>query len=180
MIIKKTNLMKKTIPLLWAFVMLLSISMKAQTLSPVVISSSGGFYSGGNATLSVTVAEMTMVQTFAGGSNFLTQGFQQPELLTVSISENDVVADQILIYPNPNSGQFNVSFSANNDGNCLIRIYDIIGQIVFNQSYSASIGLNTIKLDIGQYRQGVYFLELSSISLKGKQKSSIHEINLIY
>ena len=30
---------------------------------------------------------MSMVQTFTDGSNYLTQGFQQPEVVTVGINE---------------------------------------------------------------------------------------------
>jgi hypothetical protein len=172
--------MKKTTLLFGAFVMLLSISIKAQTLTPTVLSSSGGFYTDGNTTLSFTVAEMTMVQTFTGGTNFLTQGFQQPELITVSIAENEVVPGEITVYPNPTSGAFNISYNTKNDGEYLVRIYDMVGQLVFAQSYAAGPGLNTIKVDIGQYRQGLYMLELSSTQLNGKKNSSIHKINLVY
>ena len=172
--------MKKTIPFLWAFVMLLSISMKAQTLSPSVISSSGGFYSAGGNSLSFTIAEMTMVQTFAQPTNILTQGFQQPELLTVSIAENEVLLGDVLIFPNPTSGAFNISYNVKNDGKYLVRIYDMLGQVVFSQSYAARLGLNTIKIDISQYSQGLYMLELSSTQINGKKNSSIHKINLIY
>ena len=110
--------MKKTIHLFWAFMMLLNVSMKAQTLSPTVISSSGGFYSAGNTTLSFTVAEMTMVQTFMQPNNMLTQGFQQPELIsdTTGVIESIKPSEEVLIYPNPTNGQFNVSYYANIEG----------------------------------------------------------------
>jgi hypothetical protein len=172
--------MKKTTLFLWAFVMLLSISIKAQTLTPTVLSSSGGFYTGGNVTLSFTVAEMTMVQTFTGGTNFLTQGFQQPEQLTTSVAENEVVPEEITVYPNPTNGAFNISYNAKNDGEYLVRIYDMLGQLVFAQSFAARPGLNSIKIDISQYRQGLYMLELSSTQINGKKNSSIHKINLVY
>jgi len=93
--------MKIKILLLWTFVMLLSISINAQSLSPRVISSAGGFFAGGSATLSVTVAEMTMVQTFVQPANILTQGFQQPEQFTTAIEENDNIAGEVSIFPNP-------------------------------------------------------------------------------
>jgi hypothetical protein len=172
--------MKKTILFLWAFVMLLSISTKAQTLSPKVISSSGGFYSGGNATLSFTVAEMTMIQTFTQPSNILTQGFQQPEQLTTSISENNMAHGEDVIYPNPSNGQFNISYNANKEGEYLVSIYNMVGQEIFTQSYGASAGLNYISIDVSRYSQGLYILELSSVTVNGKKSSSIHKINLIY
>lgn len=161
--------------------MLLSISMNAQPiLSPTVISSSGGFYTDGNTLLSFTVAEMTMVQTFIQPTNMLTQGFQQPETDPVSIAENEVAQGAVVIYPNPNNGQFNISYYADNDNKYVVRIYNMVGQVVFTKSIVAEIGANTIIIDIGQYRQGVYMLELMSISLNGKKNSSIHKINLVY
>jgi hypothetical protein len=172
--------MKKTILFLWAFVMLLSISMKAQTLSPSVISSSGAFYSVGGNSLSVTVAEMTMVQSFIQPTNMLTQGFQQPEQLTTVIAENEVMHGDLLVYPNPTNGQFNMSYNAVNDADYIVRIFNSIGQVVFDQSYGAAIGSNKTSFDIGKFRQGIYMLELSTTDSNGKQRSSIYKINLVY
>ncbi len=166
--------------LLWTFVTLLCITTHAQTLSPVVISSSGGFYSAGGNTLSVTVAEMTMVKTFTQPSNILTQGFQQPEQLTTSVQENQAVQGEVVVYPNPSNGQFNISYNALNDGDYMVKIYNMVGQVVFDQTYGGTFGSNIISLNIGQFGQGIYMLELRSSDFKGKQKSSIHKINLVY
>lgn len=172
--------MKIKILLLWTFVMLLSISMQAQTLSPVVISSSGGFYSAGGNSLSVTVAEMTMVQSFLQPTNMLTQGFQQPEQLTTGVAETEAMQGEVVVYPNPSNGRFNISYNALNEGNYQVKIYNMVGQVVYNQSYGAAFGPNTIQLNIDQFGQGIYMLELKSTDTNGKQKSSIHKINLVY
>jgi hypothetical protein len=173
--------MKIRLLFIWAFTLLLCISLNAQTLSPITISSSGGFYSvaGGNS-LSFTVAEMTMVQSFIQPTNMLTQGFQQPEQLTTDIEENESIQGEVIIYPNPSNGQFNISYNTNTDGDYQVKIYNMVGQIVFAETYGAGIGLNTITLDMGQFGQGIYMLELSPASIKEKQKTSIHKINLIY
>jgi hypothetical protein len=49
----------------------------AQSLSPTVIASSGGYHEGANASLSWTLGELA-TETLDNGSNILTQGFQQP------------------------------------------------------------------------------------------------------
>jgi hypothetical protein len=172
--------MKMKILLLWTFAMLLCIAAQAQTLSPVAIASSGGFYSAGGNSLSFTVAEMTMVQTFTQPSNIITQGFQQPEQLTTGVAETEAAQGEVIVYPNPSSGQFNIIYNALNNGEYQVKIYNMVGQIVFAESYGAGVGLNTISLNIGQFGQGIYMLELSSNDLKGKQKTSIHKINLVY
>ncbi len=172
--------MKKKFLFLWAFMMLLCISMKAQTLSPQVISSSGGFYSAASATLSVTVAEMTMVQTFTQPTNMLTQGFQQPEQLTTAIAETEALQGEVVVYPNPSNGQFNISYNALNEDNYQVKIYNMAGQLVFDQSFGAAFGPNIIHVDGGQFGQGIYMLQLQSTDVNGKQKSSVHKINLVY
>jgi hypothetical protein len=172
--------MKIRLLFLWAFTMLIFISLNAQTLSPMTISSSGGFFSAGSNSLSFTVAEMTMVQSFIQPTNMLTQGFQQPEQLTTDIEENEAMLGEVSIYPNPSNGQVNISYNAKTDGDYQIKIFDMLGQVVFAETHGTGIGLNTITLNLDQLGQGIYLLELSSGNIKEKQKSSIHKINLIY
>jgi hypothetical protein len=172
--------MKNKLLIVTAMFAALCFRAHTQTLSPTVISSSGGFYTSANAMLSTTVAEMTMVQTFTSGSNILTQGFQQPEEITTGIVEEPVVSGSILIYPNPNSGSFLVSFNNNDNAQTSIRIYNLAGQVVMEKQETPSIGLNTINFDISAYSQGMYILELATTNSKGETNSTYHKINLVY
>jgi len=64
----------------------ISLSLFAQTLSPTVISSGGGYSTGSTVSLSWTLGELA-TETFINGSYILTQGFQQPvEGVTISIN----------------------------------------------------------------------------------------------
>src|SRR5437899_12474793 len=79
-----------------------ALASNAQSLSPTVIASTGGFSSNANGSLSYTVGEMTMVQTFSANGNILTQGFQQPnENVTglLDITKDDF--GSFVVYPNP-------------------------------------------------------------------------------
>ena len=79
--------MKKTIPffkiILSCFgalaLLIQSWSVEAQTLSPSVLPSAGGYFSASNGSLSWTLGE-TMTPTLTAGATMLTQGFQQPEV----------------------------------------------------------------------------------------------------
>lgn len=58
---------------------------QAQSLSPTVVSSSGGYFTGAGTSLSWTLGEIA-TETFGNGNNILTQGFQQPvEGIEISI-----------------------------------------------------------------------------------------------
>ena len=72
--------------------LLVPILINAQSVSPEVISSSGDYFEGPNASLSWTLGEIA-TETFTSGNIILTQGFQQP--ITVAIAGIDL---DILVY----------------------------------------------------------------------------------
>ncbi len=61
---------------------LFSFSVFAQSLSPQVVASGGGYATGGGYSLSYTIGE-PVTATLTGGSNILTQGFHQPDLQAI-------------------------------------------------------------------------------------------------
>jgi hypothetical protein len=65
---------------------ILTANLNAQSLSPVVLASSGGYFESGTVSLSWTLGEMA-TETFSGSNIILTQGFQQP-VVGVVISIN--------------------------------------------------------------------------------------------
>jgi hypothetical protein len=171
--------MKKIFTLLFA-IGIFPIIVNSQTLSPTVISSSGGFYSNGSGMLSFTVAEMTMVETFTQPGNILTQGFQQPEDILNGINELTVDEGGTLIFPNPTSGNFILNYYNYDNSQSTINIYNMIGQIVLTKTVSQTVGLNSQKFDISKFSQGMYLLELTTTNSKGEKKTSIHKLSLEY
>jgi len=180
LIITKQSIMKSKFLMLIAVLGICGLTARSQTLSPTVISSSGGFFTSANAMLSTTVGEMTMVQTFTSTGNILTQGFQQPEDYTVGIVEPPVVSGDILIYPNPNNGSFMLSFTNDNNAETSIRMFNLAGQVVLEKQVSPTVGLNTIKFDISAYSEGMYIMEITSTTAKGEKSTNYHKINLVY
>jgi len=156
------------------------IRLQALTLSPTVLSSSGGYFTSASASLSFTVAEMTMVQTFTTAGNILTQGFQQPEDMSVSISETPVVSGEIMIYPNPTNGNFTLSYVSNETSETTINLYNLVGQVVLTKSVSQVKGLNTVNFDISSFSQGIYMMELTLPNSNCAKKTNYQKINLVY
>jgi len=172
--------MKNKLPILIIALGMAGFSLHSQTLSPTVISSSGGYFTSASASLSFTVAEMTMVQTFTSTGNILTQGFQQPEDFTVSISETPTVSGDVSIYPNPTNGAFTLSYVCNDNSETTIKLYNLVGQLVLSKPVAQVTGLNTVKFDIANFNQGIYMLELTVVNAKGEKATDYHEINLVY
>ncbi len=103
--------------------------VKAQMLTPTVIASTGAYSANGNYSLSYTVGEMTMVQTFSSDSNILTQGFQQPnDKITGLIDITPAEFGSFVVYPNPTVDQFWFGFQLPEAGKVTLTMYDAIAR----------------------------------------------------
>jgi hypothetical protein len=172
--------MKNKIACITTLIAFCSFALNAQTLSPFTVSASGGYSSTASGSLSYTVAEMTMVQTFTGTNNILTQGFQQPEDFSVSITENKVLSGGMVICPNPTNGQFSLIFNSEGSQTNSVKIYNLVGQIVFAKTLESAQGKSTQSFDISHQSQGIYMLEFTTIDNKGKTNTVVQKINLVY
>ena len=90
--------------------------------------------------LSTTIGELAAVTTLTGGSNFLTQGFQQPWDFNVSVPEihdNGLAFD---VYPNPSSGMIILAMNTYQDSKVNVKVYDVLGKTVYFETLSHSSG----------------------------------------
>jgi hypothetical protein len=76
------------------------------------------------------------------------------------------------VYPNPldEASTLNISYYAQEDGDLIIEIADLPGQVILKKSYKAIGGLNEIKLELNSLSHGCYVLTLIS---KKKKSSKI-------
>lgn len=150
--------------------MLGSVCATAQSLSPVVIASTGGFSSNSNGSLSYTVGEMTMVQTFSAGGNILTQGFQQPsDSLIIGLLDLTTEAyGSLVVYPNPAVDNFSYGFEMPEAGKVSFRVFDQLGQIVtdgYNGSYAG--GKEIHQMNVTPWAAGTYFIQMTFTAADG-------------
>jgi hypothetical protein len=94
--------------------------LSAQTLSPVVLASSGNYYESANVSLSWTLGEIA-TETYTSGNIILTQGFQQP----TSVSLTGINVD-VLVYLEGPFSESGMSSELN-----------VAGAIPFDQPYNA-------------------------------------------
>lgn len=64
------------------------------------------------------------------------------------------LASKIEIYPNPNDGNFNISFNLTNIDNVDLVIIDVMGKVVFSQKHI--VGFYTLPINLSGLSQGVY------------------------
>ena len=101
-----------------------------------------------------------------------------PHLRLVNVTANttgiqDITfGDAINIYPNPNSGKFEVEFGVPVHGDATITIMNIAGQAV--RTFSANDVLNNkLTVDLSEVAAGVYFVQIQSNGQVANKKVTV-------
>jgi hypothetical protein len=79
----------------------------------------------------------------------------------VSIKEVENIND-LAIYPNPASDKLNVNFNTSTPDNFEITIYNVTGQVVYKETLNNFIGNYHNELNIADFAQGVYLMNIKS------------------
>ena len=148
--------MKKTIYVL--FIALLSISFSyAQSLSQVVVASSGATISGASNTLSFTAGE-AVTGTITNGES-LEQGFWPGAATGINLSNEDFTFEvQTTVYPNPVVDYLNLHFNEMAGQDFEVRLYDPHGRQVLDKKLLNSSENET--LNLSAYGTGIYILTI--------------------
>ena len=125
-------------------------------ISPSVLSNSGSSLIKNNYNVSFTLGEIA-IETFDNYEDYiLTQGFHQDNFQIIEIIENNYDF-QISIFPNPTSGFLNINCEIENKRGDLY-IKDINGRVIYSLlNFSTN---ESQLLELSQFSQGVYFLEI--------------------
>ena len=136
----------------------ISIGIKAQQISTSVIATAGHVNKTNSYSLIWTLGEV-VIETDTSTTNQLTQGFQQPEYLYVSINNEIGKPLSIETFPNPTKGKINFRIKSSDINKLKIDIFDITGKKVINKNISITDG-GTSSIDIGTLTPNVYFLRI--------------------
>ncbi len=77
------------------------------------------------------------------------------ELATIKNGQN------LKLYPNPNNGDFKLSFNTNKEKTNL-AVFNIQGQLVYEDKLETTIGTNETKLNIEHLPLGVYYVSITN------------------
>ena len=98
-----------------------------------------------------------------GMTFFGLQGVKAQEVLTAS-------EIKISIFPNPVQENLSIEFKSDRHNKIQISLSDILGKIIFNQTYETHIGLNKINRNISNIPKGIYFVTVISGDFKRSMK----------
>ncbi|MFH2142690.1 MAG: radical SAM-associated putative lipoprotein [Bacteroidota bacterium] len=87
------------------------------------------------------------------------QEYDEPIIVQAKNTE-DVI--KIKIFPNPNSGNFNVDISTTFSDNIDIKVFDIKKQLISEKNFSINNENISTILDLSDYSNGVYLIEIKT------------------
>jgi len=141
-----------------------------QSLSPIVITSSGNYNLSAAGSLQWTIGE-PIIETFTSAGSILTQGFQQSNY---NITETDSTrmlsfgsgpATSLYfpmftakVFPNPVSDIINVNITSEITGSTKVELLDFSGRSIFEERFIEQ----AIQINLQSIPPGIYFMRVSN------------------
>ncbi len=126
----------------------------------------------GNGSFSLTNNELNTMEIYSNG--VFGSVHRTPFAITtseLSVEENELATD-VSIYPNPVTAAANVVFTLNDATNSRVEIYNAIGEVVYTQSNLVE-GLNNISIDAADLSNGMYFVTISNAHARTNKKFTV-------
>ena len=121
------------------------------------------------------ILKISMIKTTKNGKDSLSKEISYDISDSLSgIKQASTLATSLNLYPNPTSGQFRLSFDADESGNADICIMNQLGQTVkMIPSQAYRMGLNNININLDGVAKGIYFVRLSNGDKSNVSKISV-------
>ena len=136
-------------------------AIQAQTLSPQVISTAGGYATGTSMSLSYTLGELS-VQTLESGNLVLTEGFQQPLDIGTFNPERPYFDLEVRTWPNPVSQNLYLQISSDIRQDLILETYDLSGRIRMIHHIEATLHTEAYSVDFSDLARGAYIIKIRS------------------
>lgn len=75
---------------------------------------------------------------------------------------NDLNEDEIVIFPNPNQGDFSIKLNGENSDHAIVQLIDLRGSLVYVKDFSLTRGTNLLELNLPDFESGSYFLKITT------------------
>jgi hypothetical protein len=86
----------------------------------------------------------------------------QSAFSSVTIGMDEVERANLItaVYPNPAQDQVNINLNMEQTENVSVRIFNTLGQVVYNKNYGTMSGANTLNIQLDNLSEGVYFVKI--------------------
>jgi PKD repeat protein len=72
----------------------------------------------------------------------------------------ELLSTSLDIYPNPSDGQFNIIISDYNEGTAILKVYSVLGKLLYTAQQEVTMDSNLFTMDLSSFASGVYYLEV--------------------
>lgn len=86
------------------------------------------------------------------------------------VGTEETVLENLSVYPNPTTGTLNVNFDAEKQGDIQIKLVNISGQVIIDETVANANGTYNNSFDISDQAKGVYLLSITSENEKIDRK----------
>lgn len=154
-----------------------SMVLNAQSIERQVIGSTGGYASANGVSVSFTVGE-PVIETAVSGSVTLTQGFQQPDDITVGIDDVKSVSVNYTVFPNPTEDLINIELMSDVPANVKLSLYDLNGRKVDALDHIIEVnGTVNERMDLSQLAPAQYILMMSDVEGQVLKTFKVQKVN---
>lgn len=78
---------------------------------------------------------------------------------TDTVNPIDTTLFEVTIFPNPNNGSFTLNYQLGDKEECVFKMYDAIGKLIYEEKLMQQSGANNIEIPL---ESGLYFLHVES------------------
>ncbi|PCH65546.1 MAG: hypothetical protein COC01_09560, partial [Bacteroidetes bacterium] len=133
----------------------------------ITLDAGGGFtsyaWSIGDTTQTIIVDSANAYSVIVTDANGCTGGDTIVIDISIGINPQSSIHNPKLdVYPNPNTGEFTVTFKIIEKQHINLKVFDIKGQVIYEENLSGFIGEYQNKIDMSSYAKGIYSLQLST------------------
>ena len=154
-------------------VIFIALFANAQTLVREVVASGGNYISSSTGSISYTIGE-TVTTTLPGGTNIITQGFQQPDDTARLIAILDVEKDgfgAFVVYPVPTTDKLWYAYEFSTEGEVKVEMFNLLGQkLDYTNTEPYTSGKSVHSFDCTAYAVGNYVLSATFTAKDLSQK----------
>jgi len=149
-------------------------TLRAQMITPLILSSAGNSNQTNTMTIEWTLGELS-ITTISGPTTMITQGFHQPRYVITALDEILETLGKINVYPNPTTDIVYMEMAFDKIISVQVGLTDLNGKLLFKKKY---VGQNMHEsVSFGNLPNGSYIMNFILEDNNSKQTFKILKTN---